>query len=94
MRIQAQHEFERQEAERLEQIRLAEEKRIEQIRLAEEKKKAEAEAQKQAEIRRQEEARLAVEAEEKRLIEGPFEIGEYHTPTKGVIIYLDEIQLG
>lgn len=89
MRIQAQHEFERQEAERLEQIRLAEEKRIEQIRLAEEKKKAEAEAQKQAEIRRQEEARLAVEAEEKRLIEGPFEIGEYHTPTKGVIIYLD-----
>lgn len=78
-RMQEQLEFERQEAERLEQIRVAEEK-----------KKAEAEARKQAELRRQEETRLAAEAEERRLIEGPFEIGEYHTPTKGVIIYLDE----
>ena len=42
------------------------------------------------EVRKQNERiRWEKEYEEKRLIEGPFEIGEYHTPTKGVIIYLD-----
>lgn len=71
--------------------------RLEKIRLEEERKKAEVEAKRKAEAKRREEARiiaerekLNAEKEKQRQIEGPFEIGEYHAPTNGVIICLDD----
>lgn len=87
-----QERLKQEEKERLEKLeaeRIEAEKQ-EKIRLEEVKKKAEAEAKRKAEAKRREEARMAAEKERQKLMEGPFEIGGYHTPTGGVIIYLDE----
>ncbi len=87
---------EKEKMEQLEAQRI-EAERLEKERMEEEKKKAEAKAKRDAEAKRREEARvkaenekLKAEKEKQRLIEGPFEVGEYHAPTNGVIICLDD----
>lgn len=80
------------EKEKLEQLEVQriEAEKLEKARLEEERKKAEVEAKRKAEAKRREESRIKAEKEKQKLIEGPFEIGEYHTPTNAVVICLDD----
>lgn len=80
---------EKEKMEQLEAQRM-EAERMEKARMEEERKIAEAKAKRlEIEKKRKEDTKAAIEREKQRLIEGPFEIGEYHKPTGAVIVCLD-----